>query len=779
VCPDQWVQYALVALAFDDLSRAIHLYESALKCLTRAQLREADHYRIALQWLYLRAIRRENGQQLANAFEGLKNACWPAGGDEHILLLDELLNIALLVGRHEAAQAAFVAASWWEHSIVQQRSHDPFLEALKPHTYLLLVRLWESVGDTVMAVQVLTQLLALPRIPRSLWLTVGAYSCLFGQIPTWYERIGIHLDWAFSERSALTLDVLRHVVEDWPSDILSEALRQSLQHTWEALKVSPARVDLLKQAVNVRPTNLLAAEALLRSSETGVEATRMPLCGAQWLISQPEKFGPLLSGHVHNPIGRSDTAFSFVALNGGDGIGGSCYLVNIGGKSLLLDAGLDVHTEPRLSYARLKRRVEDTGLVECFADIDTVVISHAHLDHVGLLPALQQDLEQLRRTQKRGPVYFYASSATRALAQVMLEDAARIAQHDPSVALYNVETAIRAVGRLTEPRDELLDPFLPDEGHIWFRESGHILGSRMILIERQGLRLLYTGDFNPGRQLTIHPAATLSGLNPDILIMESTYGYKTESPADRAIQEQLLIERLDAVLRRGGIVLFPAFAVGRSQEVLGLVARHAAQNPGLSYRIYVDGLSRSVTRLYDQWRDQLSTEYVGLVQRVEHRVRMVAEETDRDALILTELQSGPAVVIASSGVLKRGSTSHFYAQRLGQDRRNAIFFTGYLPDDSDGYAFLQARTLVDKVDASCEVADFSLTAHASKVDLVQFVFDVAPRVVILVHGDVKLMTDDPHNVFQCLSALDPEQIQVYIGRNGRTITMRDGRCVQI
>jgi len=779
VCPDQWVQYALVALAFDDLSRAIHLYESALKCLTRAQLREADHYRIALQWLCLRAIRRENGQQLANAFEGLKNACGPAGGGEHILLLDELLNIALLVGRHETAQAAFVAASWWEHSALQQSPHDPFLEALKPYTYLLLVRLWESIGDIVMSVQVLAQLLALPRIPRSLWVAAGAYSCLFGRISAWYERIGIHLDWAFSDRSRLTLDILRHIVEGWPSDVPGDTLRQSLQYTCEALKGVPARVDLLQQAVKVRPTNLLAAEVLLRSSETGVETTHIPLCSAQWLISEPGKFGPLLSSHVHNPTSRSDTAFSFVALNGGDGIGGSCYLVNIGGKSLLLDAGLDVHTEPRLSYARLKQRIEDTGLVEQFADIDAVVVSHAHLDHVGLLPALQQDLEQMRRTRKRAPVYFYASSATRALARVMLEDAARIAQHNPSVALYSVETALQAADRLVEPRDEMLDPFLPDEGRISWIESGHILGSKMILIERQGFRLLYTGDFNPGRQLTIHPAATLSGLCPDVLVMESTYGYRMEPVIDRAVQEKLLTERLDAVLRRGGIALFPAFAVGRSQEVLGLVARHTVQNPDLSYHIYVDGLSRAVTSLYNQWRTQLSSEYVRLVQQTEHRVRMVTEETDRETLIPTELRSGPAVVIASSGMLKQGSASHFYAQRLGQDRRNAIFFTGHLPDDSDGYAFLQAHTVADQINAVCEVVHFSLTAHASKMDLVRFVLDVAPRVVILVHGDAKLMKDDPHNVFQCLTALDQEKIQVFIGKNGRTIAMRDGRYVQI
>jgi Cft2 family RNA processing exonuclease/tetratricopeptide (TPR) repeat protein len=774
--PSQWTQYALVALEFDDLDRAVRLYESALKCLTRPQLQEAIYHKMALEWLYLQALMGENAQRLANIFEALKSAPY-AAEDEHVQSLGGLLSIALSVGRRQSAQAVYAAAIWWERVTAQQLPHNPFIEALKPYTYLLLIRLWESTGDVALSAEALARLLALPRIPRSLWEATGVYACLFNQVSTWYERIGIHLDWAFSDRSTLTLDILHHIVDEWPANIPDEDLRPSLQLTWEGLKAPHTKIELLQQAVSIRPTNLLAAEALLRNSKIAVETVN--LHRAQWLISQSKAFGPLLSTHICDLTSGSRTAFSFVALNGGDGVGGSCYLANIGGKSLLLDAGLDVHTEPRSSYARLRQRIEDAGLVEQFADIDTVVVSHAHLDHVGLLPALQRDLEQMRRAQKRNPVYFYASPATRALARVMLEDAARIAQHNPSAALYSVETAIQATDHLVEPIDELLDPFLPDEGRISWMESGHILGSKMILIERQGFRLLYTGDFNPGRQLTIHPAATLSGLCPDVLVMESTYGYRTEPVIDRAVQEKLLTERLDAVLRRGGIVLFPAFAVGRSQEVLGLVARHAVQNPDLSYHIYVDGLSRAVTSLYNQWRTQLSSEYVRLVQQTEHRVRMVTEETDRETLIPTELRSGPAVVISSSGMLKQGSASHFYAQRLGQDRRNAIFFTGHLPDDSDGYAFLQAHTVADQINAVCEVVHFSLTAHASKMDLVRFVLDVAPRVVILVHGDAKLMKDDPHSVFQCLTALDQEKIQVFIGKNGRTIAMRDGRYVQI
>ncbi|NJN99259.1 MAG: hypothetical protein HC875_36785 [Anaerolineales bacterium] len=229
------------------------------------------------------------------------------------------------------------------------------------------------------------------------------------------------------------------------------------------------------------------------------------------------------------------------------------------------------------------------------------------------------------------------------------------------------------------------------------------------------------------------------------------------------------------------MALIPAFAVGRSQEVLGLVAHHARQNPDLTYRVYLDGLTRAVTACYDRFAEELTGQYRELRRWIDYRLIPVADRVDRDTLVREEILGRPGVIIASSGMLKKGSLSYQYALHLAGDPKNAIFYSGYLAEDSEAVDFLQG-TVDDLVDAGievrCEQRRFYFSAHAPKEDLVQFVFDVRPRAVILIHGDADKRTQVPDNLFTLLKQMESDSFQVFIGQENHPIKYREGKFYQ-
>jgi Cft2 family RNA processing exonuclease len=170
----------------------------------------------------------------------------------------------------------------------------------------------------------------------------------------------------------------------------------------------------------------------------------------------------------------------------------------------------------------------------------------------------------------------------------MLEDAGRLAITTDANPLYTLNDVAETVDGLKPPKDGLLHLFR-NLGQVELLESGHILGSRMILLEKNGCRVLFTGDFNTRPQITLPASVSLKGLQPDILIMESTYGYNADEWAlPRSWQERAFIAHLDQVLRRGGVVLLPAFAVGRAKTLIFPMASTWMACHGLSQTVMTD-----------------------------------------------------------------------------------------------------------------------------------------------------------------------------------------------
>lgn len=763
------------AAALGDLRLAVRAYEQARRFLSPGQPR----HKWLNRYLYARL------QVTADPLEIEKEYC--AASATPADLEDKLLDLALKTDLYyrlgNIPQAALFGKELLEEWLGALDAAFEFVEHIQDRIWLTLTRLAEESGDVPAACRFLLRLDDLAFLDPDLQPIVHLLHALLGQQPetatggqaeTDVQQITQQL------AAALSAD-LSSVHPPVPVPLLA-----SLRKTLAALQTQTNRLPLLEKAIGLRRTNMLArrlyVEEMTRRGrkEEHVLAAEASL----WLTTNPKRYGKSIARILARPPVKKDAKFSFVALGGGGEIGGSAYLIDLNGTKLLLDVGLDTATSPASSYQRLKDSLTHSGIVNSLAELDAVIISHAHLDHIGLLPALYTDPDLPRSKVSSGyrpQIPFYASEATREVGRIMLEDASRVAVAAEDKLLYTLDAVAETLDDLKPPKDGLLHLFR-NLGQVELLEGGHILGSRMILLEKDGFRVLYTGDFKTRPQLTLPASASLKGLQPDVLITESTYGYDpNEWTLPRNWQERAFIAHLDRVLRRNGVVLLPAFAVGRSQEVLGLVAEHARQNPDLSYGVYLDGLSRTVTGCYDRFDKQLTERYRELRDWIKYRLTVLSDDADRQALTRERILGRPNVVIASSGMLKQGSVSYQYAVYIANDPQNAIFYTGYLAEDSEAVAFLggEADDLANAgINIRCEQRRFHFSAHSPKKDLLQFVLDVQPRAVILVHGDTSKRPQVPDNLYTLLRQLESDSFRIFLGQEGHRVEYNEGRFYQ-
>jgi metallo-beta-lactamase family protein len=419
---------------------------------------------------------------------------------------------------------------------------------------------------------------------------------------------------------------------------------------------------------------------------------------------------------------------------------GSMHQVDACGRTLLLDCGL-FQGHRAESY----RRNREFPLRP--KDLHAVVLSHAHIDHCGNLP-------NLVRQGFAGPIY--CTPATRALAAVMLGDAAKI--HEEDAAYLNRK---RSKG---EPK---IEP-LYDGRHVFrtllqlqavgydtrvaiakgleatFVDAGHLLGSAMISLRMDGpageRRLTFTGDLGrPGLPILRDPAPVPPG---DLLISESTYGGHVHEPVEETA------ERLGEVVRhtagRGGKLLIPAFSVGRTQTVVYFLYQliRAGQLPDLP--VYVDSpMAARATEVFkahpycfnDQTRRLLADhpEMFG-----EGRIRYI--DKVHESIALND-RPGPCVIISASGMCEAGRILHHLKHHI-EDARSTILIVGYQAPDTLGRRLVdrrpEVRILGQMLALKAEVVVLNgLSSHADHPDLLRSMGPLAPttRRVRLVHGE--------------------------------------------
>jgi metallo-beta-lactamase family protein len=406
---------------------------------------------------------------------------------------------------------------------------------------------------------------------------------------------------------------------------------------------------------------------------------------------------------------------------------GSRHLLELDGHRILFDCGL-VQGRREESF-RLNRRFGFSP-----KDVHAVVLSHAHIDHVGALPALV-------RAGFSGPVY--ATPATADLADVMLQDSAFIHERDVEIVnrrqgtrlepLYTIDDARAAIG-LFRPVPYWKPVEVADGARIAFHDAGHMLGSSVVRIEARHRTLLFSGDLGRDVLPILRTPELLSGA--DAVIVESTYGDRDHPPeGDEERELETIIRR---VTGRGGKIIIPAFAVGRTQHLTYRLKRLSGRLPEVP--VFVDSpLASDVTEIYRRhpechepgtWKagDPFGFGLLRYVRSVDESKR------------LNEL-GGPAIIIAASGMCEHGRILHHLAHHA-PDPRNALLFVGYQAEHTLGRRLVegrrQVRVLGRDLEVKAEVIRMDgLSAHADRKGLRDFILATAKtlRDAFVVHGE--------------------------------------------
>ncbi|MBT5830651.1 MAG: MBL fold metallo-hydrolase [Candidatus Latescibacteria bacterium] len=449
-------------------------------------------------------------------------------------------------------------------------------------------------------------------------------------------------------------------------------------------------------------------------------------------------------------------------LGGADEVGASCTFIEIEGHRILIDAGIRMGAAPGSQLPNFSV-LDDVGLPE------EVLVTHAHTDHTGALPVLVASLPP--------EVKIRMTPASKAITQVLMSDAVKLmakrGESDGELPLYPPEAADAALARIVDVPWVATVPICDGALSATWIPAGHILGAASIFIEGQNESVLMTGDVSVANQLTISGMA-IPQCRPDVMVMESTYGNRQH--ADRSQQEAALGMRVAEVIEAGGKVLIPAFAVGRAQEVILILAQAMRRGDIPTFPVYVDGMVRSVNSVYASFVDDLAPPLRRKVDKGEavfyaEHVSAVDKPADR-----TRVLSGPpCCIVASSGMLIGGASS-YYAERLARDANNLIAITGYQDEESPGRALLdlmqnkdgQERALMlngERVSVACRVEPYSLSAHADSGELTGLVQRLKPRTCFLVHGD-----DDARKALAVgLDTYLPEGVQ--LPENGGSYTV--------
>lgn len=415
-------------------------------------------------------------------------------------------------------------------------------------------------------------------------------------------------------------------------------------------------------------------------------------------------------------------ANEFIALGGGGEIGASCYFYQLGATRLLIDAGSRFGVPAYPDFTLLAAR---TGGL---AALDAILITHAHFDHIGALLRLHYDAPYVPK---------YATAPTHALIDLMLQDHIGIqARHQSDSSDAARELLDDLLGRLQIVAFN--QPFaIADDLTITPLYAGHILGAAAFLIETPTQRILHTGDYSLQSQALLHGATTLLSVdNLDLLVTESTYLHQPEAASLSAAQErQALIDAVDSVIRRGGRALIPAFSLGRAQEIAFMFKRAFLQGQVAPFPVLLDGMAQSIADVYDTWRDHLQLPHTDSHLIYNEWVRP-AEDASR---ALDRLP--PCCIIASSGMLIEGTRSAHYAARMMPNPDDAIFFSGYLDEESPGERLMALQTgdhftLNQRTFAvRASVRRFKLSAHAQNRDIRRLIETLRPAQTLLIHGD--------------------------------------------
>jgi Cft2 family RNA processing exonuclease len=438
-------------------------------------------------------------------------------------------------------------------------------------------------------------------------------------------------------------------------------------------------------------------------------------------------------------LGGSAISFlllKFINLTRRTEIGANSYYFEAAGQRLVLDCGMHPKEEGEEAVPNF-RALGDRVL-------DGIVISHSHLDHIGTLPVLMRRQPAAR---------IFMTEATAEIGNLLLHNSVNVMtrqREEIGVSVYPLYTH-RETDRATDRwrscpwrqpftlAGERASPREKDGLTVEFVEAGHVLGAAGVILRAEGRTIFYSGDVNFDDQ-TITKGAVFPESGVDVLIIETTRG---DSPLPdgftRAAEELRLAAASDRAFKRGGCILMPVFALGKTQEALAMFYKFRREKLLGEFPIYIGGLSTKMTEVYD--RRALTT------RRLLPRLQLL-EEVEPFVLNGQNIHESPpragGIYALSSGMMTPKTLSNIFARRVLENPRHSIFFVGYADPQSPA-GILKTAQPGDLVSLDpdepaqplrCQIEQFQFSAHASRESIVRYVKQLAPKKIVLVHGDV-------------------------------------------
>ncbi len=433
-----------------------------------------------------------------------------------------------------------------------------------------------------------------------------------------------------------------------------------------------------------------------------------------------------------------------ISFYGGVGtVTGSKYLIEHNGKKVLVDCGL--FQGPR----ELRERNWNPLPFEP-SELDAVIITHAHIDHTGFLP-------RVVRLGFNGPVF--TSRATGDLMQILLPDSARLQEeearyrnrkgltsHKPALPLYESEDADQTLDLINKvPNDGKPVEICPGI-NASFNVAGHILGASLVLVELEGardggesIRFLFSGDLGHYDQPILKDPAPPPAC--DYLMVESTYG-------DRLHSEEKSDDELARIIhegyKRNAPILIPAFAVGRTQEILYLIRELEEDGRIPILPVVVDSpMAKQATQVYNRWREEHDEEYASILSNQKHPLRTHSMSTtnSREESIKLNKLNDARIIISASGMLSGGRVMH-HAQRILPNPDATIVFVGYQATGTKGRYVLngdkEVRIMRDWIPVRCHVERIDgFSAHADWKAVIRWLkgLSTTPKTVFTTHGE--------------------------------------------
>ena len=449
-------------------------------------------------------------------------------------------------------------------------------------------------------------------------------------------------------------------------------------------------------------------------------------------------------------------------LGAGRQVGRSCFLLQTPQSKVLLDCGVDVAGRGKDKFPYLD--VNEFKINE----LDAIILSHAHLDHSGLIP-------YLFKMGYEGPVYM--TSPTRDISALLALDFIGVAYKQASAPLFS-STDIKEMVKHTIclNYNEVTD-IAPDM-RITLYNSGHALGGALVHINigNGAHNLLYTGDMKYLRTKLLDRAVS-NFPRMETMILEATYGSKNDVLPPRKESEEQLIQTIKETIEKKGKVLIPELGLGRAQETMLILEEAMRENKLPKIPIYIDGMIWDINGIHTAYPDFLNSNVRNEVFQdnnpfVSDVFQRVGSQSERKQVI----EGGPCVVLATSGMLVGGASVEYF-RHFATSKNNKICFVCYQGVGSLGRQVQDGtKTVQMNVEGRDELIEINmdvltitgLTAHAGRTELLEYVNRCQPRPnrIILNHGEQSKCLDLASSIYKL------HHIETNVPRNLETIRLR-------